>query len=241
LHSSPKALIATRDAEISSITHDALDKIHYESVTAQDENQMFMSVHIERPDLVILDFALPNSGGIEVCRVLRRDVTTSDIPIIMVADHSNDSDMIKALESGADDCVSKPLNADELAARIKAIRRRAGGRGTRDGRITAGPIEMDLDRWTVRVSGQPVNLTKTEFRLLLSLLEAKGRALTRDFLLETSWAHSAAKGLDTRTVDVHIGRLRRKLGAAGGHIITIRNVGFRFDVQPEWLASGMSH
>jgi two-component system phosphate regulon response regulator PhoB len=241
LHSSPKVLVATNDADVSLISHLALDKIHFGSVSAHDENEMLMSVHVERPDMVILDMALPDAGGIELCRELRSDVTTSDIPIIMITDESNESDMIRALESGADDCVSKPLNVDELAARIKAIRRRAGGRAAKNPRLIAGPIEMDLDRWTVRVEGQSVFLTKMEFRLLLTLLEAKGRALTRDFLLETTWSHSAAHRIETRTVDVHVGRLRRKLGPAGRHIITIRNVGFRFDAQPEWFTSGSNH
>ena len=94
---------------------------------------------------------------------------------------------------------------------------------------------MDLDRWTVIVSGAPIELTKKEFRLLQVLLEAKGRALTRDFLLQKAWSHATIHGLDTRTVDVHIGRLRRKLGDAGRYIITVRNVGFRFDILPEWV------
>jgi len=233
-----KALIATDDAASGSVEHSALKQLHFDAVSAHDEGEMLHSIHAEKPDLVILDADLPEAGGLEACRRLREDPNTAGIPIIMVTGGEGNAEKIEALETGADDCVGKPLNVDVLMAHIKAIARRALQAVTPNHRLRAGPIDMDLDRWTVKVSGQPIELTKKEFRLLQTLLEAKGRALTRDYLLQEAWSHGTIHGLDTRTVDVHIGRLRRKLGDAGRYIITVRNVGFRFDLLPEWLTGG---
>lgn len=232
-----KALIATDDAASSSVEYSALKQLHFDTVSVHDDGEMLHSIHAEKPDLVILDADLPAAGGLEACRRLREDPSTAAIPIIMVT-HGDNAEKIQALETGADDCLAKPLHVEELVAHIKALARRALKAATAPHRLRAGPIDMDLDRWTVKVSGKPIELTKKEFRLLQTLLEAKGRALTRDYLLQEAWSHGTIHGLDTRTVDVHIGRLRRKLGDAGRYIITVRNVGFRFDLLPEWLSSG---
>ena len=229
-----KALIATDDDALTSIEHSALKQLRFEAVTAHDDNEMLHSIREDKPDLVILDAALPGAGALEACRKLREDPDTADIPIIMVTASGDNTQKVEALETGADDCVTKPLQVDVLVAHIKAVARRALP-DLPSNRLRAGPIDMDLDRWTVSIAGTPVDLTKKEFRLLQVLLEAKGRALTRDFLLQKAWSHAAIHGLDTRTVDVHIGRLRHKLGGAGQYIITVRNVGFRFDVLPEWI------
>lgn len=229
-----KALVATSDAVLSSIEHDALEQLHFEAVTVHDDDEMLRSLNSEHTDLLILDASLPEAGGIELCRRLRENPATATLPIIMVTSKGDSSQKIEALEMGADDCVTQPLQIGELVAHIKAVSRRAHPDAA-GARLRAGPIDMDLDRWTLQVSGTPVELTKKEFRLLQVLLEAKGRALTRDFLLQEVWSHGTIHGLDTRTVDVHIGRLRRKLGAAGRFIITVRNVGFRFDILAEWI------
>lgn len=231
-----KALIATDDDALTSIEHSALKQLHFEAVTVHDDGEMLHSIREEKPDLVILDAALPGAGALEVCRKLREDPDTADIPIIMLTAPGDNTQKVEALETGADDCVTKPLQVDVLVAHIRAVARRALP-DLPSNRLHAGPIDMDLDRWTVSIDGTPVGLTKKEFRLLQVLLEAKGRALTRDFLLQKAWSHATIHGLDTRTVDVHIGRLRRKLGSAGQYIITVRNVGFRFDVLPEWITS----
>lgn len=235
LQANYKALIASGDAALTNIEHSALKQLHFDTVAVQDDDQMLNSIQAERPDLLILDASLPDSGGLEAVRRLREDPATAAIPIIMVTETGSRGENIAALETGADDCVTKPLDLDLLVAHIKAIARRALQAVTPGKRLRAGPIDMDLDRWTVKVSGTPIELTKKEFRLLQVLLEAKGRALTRDFLLQKAWSHATIHGLDTRTVDVHIGRLRRKLGSAGQFIITVRNVGFRFDILPEWV------
>lgn len=229
-----KALIASSDASLVGVEYSALKQLYFDTVMVQDDAAMMKSIQTERPDLVILDASLPDSGGLEAVRRLRQDPATAAIPIIMVTETDSRSENIAALETGADDCVTKPLDLELLVAHIKAIARRALQVVAPGRCLRAGSIDMDLDRWTVQVSGAPVELTKKEFRLLQVLLEAKGRALTRNSLLQRVWFHAASHGLDTRTVDVHIGRLRRKLGAAGQFIITVRNVGFRFDVLPEW-------
>lgn len=234
MQTTPKALIATTDVALNRLVHAALAQAHIEAVDANGENGFLTSVRAERPDLVILDAALPDAGGLELCRELRGDSMTAHIPIIMITAGTDRSGKIEALEMGADDCVTRPPRVDELVAHIKAVRRRVSP-GAAGDRIRAGPIELDLDRWIASVQGKQIELTKMEFRLLQILLEAKGRTLTRDFLLQKAWSHDAVHGLDTRTVDVHIGRLRRKLGSAGHYIITVRNVGFRFDILPDWL------
>ena len=229
-----KALIATDDDALTRIEHSALRQLHFEAVTAHDDGEMLHSIREEKPDLVILDAALPGAGALEACRKLREDPDTAGIPIIMVTAADDIPQKVEALEQGADDCVTKPVQVDVLVAHIKAVTRRSLP-DLPSNRLRAGPIDMDLDRWTVNIAGTPVELTKKEFRLLQVLLEARGRALTRDFLLQKVWSHATIHGLDTRTVDVHIGRLRRKLGSAGQYIITVRNVGFRFDILSEWI------
>lgn len=235
LRANYKALIASGDAVLTSIEYSALKQLHFDTVAVQDDDEMLNSIQAQRPDLVILDASLPDSGGLEAVRRLREDPATATIPIIMVTETGSRTENIAALETGADDCMTKPLDIDLLVAHIKAIVRRALQTVTPGRHLRAGPIDMDLDRWTVQVSGALVELTKKEFRLLQELLEARGRALTRDSLLQRAWSHASIHGLDTRTVDVHIGRLRRKLGSAGQFIITVRNVGFRFDILPEWI------
>lgn len=209
--------------------------MHFETARVHDDEETLRSIQSEKPDILILDVALPGAGGLEICRKLRENPITCEIPIIMVTSEGDPAEKIEALEIGADDCVAKPLAVNVVVAHIKAVSRRALSTTQRN-RLRAGPIDMDLDRWTVKVDGEKIEFTKREFRLLQVLLEAKGRALTRDFLLQTAWSHGAIHGLDTRTVDVHIGRLRRKLGPAGNYIITVRNVGFRFDILPDWIA-----
>lgn len=235
LRANYKALIASDDAVLTSIEYLALRQLNFNAVAVQDDNEMLNSIQGQHPDLVILDASLPDSGGLEAVRRLREDPATAAIPIIMVTETGSRIENIAALETGAGDCVNKPLDLDLLVAHIKAITRRALQVVTPGKRLLAGPIDMDLDRWTVQVSDTLVELTKKEFGLLQALLEAKGLALTREFLLRKAWSHATIHGLNTRTVDVHIGRLRRKLGSTGQFIITVRNVGFRFDILPEWV------
>ena len=230
-----RVLVASSDESLARAVDDALADADFDTEVVADASRVLHTVHgAHRPDVVVIDLALPDRDGFDVTRQLRRDHTTADIPLIAVAVTGRDGDKVEALEAGADDCVTRPLATDEFLARVRALCRRAMP-ASNAAHVRAGPIEMDLERWTITVSDRPVKLTKKEFKLLQVLLEAKGRVLSRDALLEQAWPHSSIHGLDTRTVDVHVGRLRRKLGAAGRHIITVRNVGFRFDVLPEWI------
>lgn len=229
-----KALVATSDAALSRIEHSALHQLHFEAVTARDDEELERRLRLDRPDLVILDASLPPGGAIVLCRRMRQDPSTAHLPLIVVTSGGDSTEKIQALEMGADDCIAQPLQVGELMAHIKALSRRTYP-DLQNHRLRAGPIDMDMARWTLHVAGAPINLTKKEFRLLQVLLEAKGRALTRDQLLQMVWSRSGIHDLDTRTVDVHIGRLRHKLGAAGHQIITVRSVGFRFNILREWI------
>lgn len=230
-----RVLVVSSDEALSRTIDNALTQDDFDTDVVTDASRVMQCVHgAHRPDMIVLDLALQDREGFEIGRQLRRDHATSRIPIIGIAKTERVGDKVEALDAGADDCVTRPLAIDEFRARVKALCRRAVP-GEPDGHIRAGPIDMDLDRWTVTVGERPVRLTKKEFKLLQVLLQAKGRVLSRDALLDQAWPHSSIHGLDTRTVDVHVGRLRRKLGPAGRHIITVRNVGFRFDVLPEWI------
>jgi len=237
LQNSVKALVATRDETVTAAVCAALDQLQIEAVTRSDADVPEL-IRREQPQLLILHAELP--GAVTLCRTLRGDPAAAELAIIAITPEGSVPDKVAALEAGADDCVTEPLHVDELVARIKALRRRASPAATNSS-LKAGSIEMDLERWTVTLGGRPMELTKMEFRLLQALLEAKGRALSRDFLLEKAWSHGAIHGLDTRTVDVHIGRLRRKLGDAAHYIITVRNVGFRFEILPEWISGRTGH
>lgn len=229
-----RALVVTPDAALARTLEDVLARADFDTDVIAEIGPALQAVYgRQRPDMIVVDLALADRDGFDLCRRLRRDATTAEVPIIAVAKTGRVGDRVDALESGADDCVTLPLVADELLARVRALCRRA--MPAHGGHVRAGPIDMDLERWTITVGDRPVRLTKKEFKLLQVLLEAKGRVLSRDALLEQAWPHSSIHGLDTRTVDVHVGRLRRKLGQAGRHIITVRNVGFRFDVLPEWI------
>jgi len=233
------ALIATDNETLAGIESSALAKLRFRLSVAHSDAELYKHLESELPNLLILDSALPPADGISVCRKLREAPETAALPILMVTSSGDGPEKIRALDAGADECIGQPLQADVLAAYVRALIRRTQGDHSRD-LLHAGPIEMDLARWIVTVDGRPVELTKKEFSLLRVLLEAKGRALSRDFLLQNVWSHGIIHGLDTRTVDVHVGRLRRKLGVAGRYIITVRNVGFRFDIQPEWITRNMA-
>jgi DNA-binding response OmpR family regulator len=232
------ALIVTGENALARLATATLENLHFKPVVVSTDNEALEKAQADRPDILILDYSLPAHGGVEVCRRLRQTPEGINIPIIMLTAADGGNEKIESLDAGADCCISKPLQGDVLAAYVRALRRRSGsGIGREEYLLHAGPIQIDLGRWTVNVSGKPVVLTKIEFCLLKELLEAKGRTLTRDFLLQKVWPHGTIHGLDSRTVDVHIGRLRRKLGPAGRFIITVRNVGFRFDLLPDWITT----
>ena len=181
-----------------------------------------------KPDLVLLDLMLPDVPGTDVCRRVKGDPSTSHIPVVMVTARAEEIDRIVGFELGADDYVTKPFSVRELLLRVKAILRRdrAGSpQAAPSGVVRSGRLSVDLERHRAEVDGREVTLTALEFRLLTCLLERAGRVQTRDVLLADVWGLESE--VETRTVDAHVKRLRRKLGAAGDAVETVRGVGYR--------------
>ena len=178
------------------------------------------------PDVVILDLNLPVVSGTEVCRILRSKPATAQIPIIMLTARTAESDRVAGLDLGADDYVTKPFSLRELAARVRAVLRRRQ-HGAPAGAIYRGAhLLADFDAVAVSVDGKAVRLTRREFELLRFLVENRNRVISRDRLLERVWGYE--RFIETRSVDVHVGRLRSKLGIAGAQIETVVGLGYRF-------------
>ncbi len=194
------------------------------------------------PDLILLDLMLPDISGTEVCRRLRENDQTADLPIVMLTARDEEIDRVVGFEAGADDYVVKPFSMRELVLRIRAILRRLRQQEEEDDaddqastetpeEINFGEIRIDVPGHRVWVEDDEVSLTALEFKLLTTFLERKGRAQTRDVLLSDVWGINA--DIKTRTVDTHVKRLREKLGPAGSYIETVRGVGYRFRSQPD--------
>jgi two-component system, OmpR family, phosphate regulon response regulator PhoB len=192
---------------------------------AADGEEGVQAAREDPPDLILLDWMLPNLPGIEVCRQLRRDKATREIPVIMLTARSEESDKIRGLDVGADDYVTKPYSIRELIARIRAALRRPTATVTAN-KLSLGNLEVDIETHVVVCGTTRVQTSPTEFRLLVTLMQSPERVFSRDQLLDMVWGISA--DLDTRTVDVHIGRLRKALDCAGGQglIRTVRGFGY---------------
>jgi two-component system, OmpR family, alkaline phosphatase synthesis response regulator PhoP len=181
-----------------------------------------------KADLIILDLMLPGLDGIEICKILKQNEKTAAIPIIMLTAKTQESDRIVGLELGADDYVSKPFSPRELVARVKAVLRR-GKEKTTDKPLKSGTLELDSLKHIVTLKAKPVELTSKEYDLLKILMESHGRVLSRDYLLQKVWGYDGSLNIETRTIDMHIGQLRKKLKLEGEKIVTVKNVGYRFD------------
>ncbi len=197
---------------------------------AEDGEAALEMAEQSQPNLIILDLMLPGIDGLEVCRLLKQRVSVRDIPVLMLTSKAEEVDRIVGLELGADDYVVKPFSPRELVLRVKAILRRsreapAEAAGSAD-RITAGPLTVDPEGHHAFVEGRPLSLTATEFKLLLTLLQRRGRVQSREELLNVVWGYQYS-GYG-RTVDTHIRRLREKLGGAHLLVETVRGVGYRF-------------
>ncbi len=180
---------------------------------------------------MILDLQLPGVDGLSVCAELRRDKRTRALPVIMLTARGDEADRVVGLEVGADDYVVKPFSPKELVARVRALMRRLERREEEEAPLVFGGLEVDSTRHTVKWLGQPVHLTAKEFALLVALIEAKGRVLSRQSLLEQVWGYSYAEG--TRTVDVHVRRLREKLPGIADRLITVKSMGYRMAREDE--------
>jgi DNA-binding response OmpR family regulator len=199
----------------------------FEVATAEDGESALKKARSLAPALIILDVMLPEIDGMEVCKMLRKDAATSNIPIIMLTAKAAEIDRVLGLELGADDYVTKPFSPRELVLRVKGLLRRKGETTEDTGeRIHLGDLVIDLPRHEVLVSGKRVELTATEFKLLTVLAQRRGRVQSRDQLLRDVWEYESL--IDTRTVDTHMRRVREKIGRAARHLETVRGVGYRF-------------
>jgi len=204
-----------------------LEKANYNVLRAENGEDALMLVEEEAPDLILLDWMLPDLSGLKVCRNIKGNKNTCDIPIMMLTARGEEDDRIRGLDTGADDYVVKPYSINELLARVRAVLRRLRP-GSVVERLEHGVVAVDTAKHRVTVRGVDVNLGPTEFRLLLTLIEKPGRVWSRDQLLDRVWGRSADVG--TRTVDVHIGRLRKSLGGrdVDNPIRTVRGFGYSF-------------
>ena len=216
-------LVVEDETSIASFVSLYLKNAGYQVRAVGTGEEALAKAEADRPDLIVLDLMLPDIDGIEVCRRIRKG---SDVPILMLTARDEDVDKIIGLEVGADDYLTKPFNPRELVARVKSILRRSvpERREVQTKQIKHGDLEIDVGRREVRVSGQEVQLAPKEFDLLWELLDHRGLVLTRDQLLERVWGYTFAG--DTRTVDVHVRQLRRKLGDASP-IVTVWGVGYK--------------
>jgi len=211
--------------------HDVVDllalnlrKAGFRTSTAPDGAAGLEKARSEKPDLIILDLMLPKMPGLEVCKILKSDPRTRQLPIVMLTAKAEEIDRIVGLEFGADDYVTKPFSPREVVLRIRAIMRRGEAKND-DERLTAGSITVDPARYEVSVGGRRINLTSLEFKLLRTLMQRRGRVQARDRLLNDVWGYESI--IDTRTVDTHVRRLRKKLGKAANVIESVRGFGYR--------------
>jgi len=226
----PRVLVVEDENDIAGLIKHTLERSGDASVEVVGRgDEALRSITGRPPDLVILDLNLPVLSGDEVCRILRQRQETRQIPIIMLTARTSESDRVTGLDLGADDYVTKPFSLRELAARVRAVlrRRRAAADEARQARYTGRHLVADFDAVAVTVDDKPIKLTRREFELLRFLVENRNRVLSRDRLLERVWGYD--RFIETRSVDVHVGRLRAKLGTAGQQIETVIGLGYRFN------------
>ena len=220
-----RVLVVDDEPDIVALVAYHLAKAGYRVSTAANGADALAAARDERPALIVLDLMLPAMSGFEVLEQLRAADATRDIAVLMLSARREEPDRIRGLSLGADDYLSKPFSPQELILRVGAILRRVSASGPSGDTLRIGALEIDRSAHGVSVDGSPVELTPTEFKLLLTLAERRGRVQSRARLLETVW--EAAPDIQTRTVDMHVQRLRTKLGAAGDLIETVRGFGYR--------------
>jgi two-component system alkaline phosphatase synthesis response regulator PhoP len=222
-----KVLVVDDEKDITALVAYHLEREGFRVIQASDGFQALEMVKRERPNLLILDLMLPQMSGLDVCRRLRKEPETARLPILMLTAKAEETDKVLGLELGGDDYLTKPFGPRELVARVKALIRRSE-EAPGEEVVKAGSLEVDLARYIVSVRKRPIELTAKEFELLKALILAKGRAITREHLLNRVWGYDQASEIESRTVDVHVRRLREKLGPEAKRIITVKNVGYRF-------------
>lgn len=222
-------LIVEDEKDIVKMLEYNLGKEGFKTLSARDGETALELVGKEQPDLILLDLMLPGIDGLEVCKALKEEKRTASIPIIMLTAKSQESDKVIGLELGADDYITKPFSPRELIARIKAVLRRIKEKDKFPEVFKIGELTVDFSKIRAAIKGKPVELTAKEFELLKALIKANGRVLSREHLLNTIWGLDRAVEIETRTVDVHIGSLRKKLKSEEKRIVTVKNYGYSFE------------
>jgi two-component system alkaline phosphatase synthesis response regulator PhoP len=206
-----------------------LDREGFETIVAYDGLAALEQARRELPDLIMLDWMLPGIDGLEVCRRLSQEEVTRHIPVLMLTVRSDETDKVLGLEMGADDYVTKPFSTREVVARVKALLRRRP-EAARAESFELQSLRVDWARHRATLDGQPLELTSKELHLLKALVEARGRVLSREQLLEQVWGYEQSVGVGTRTVDLHVSQLRKKLGELSRRLVTVKNAGYRLDL-----------
>ena len=226
-----KILVVEDDHDIAELIRHYLEKAGHSVHRLSSGGSVMARLRADPADLVILDLMLPEVGGLAVCQAMRGDPATAATPIIMLTARGDEADRVAGLEIGADDYVTKPFSPKELTARVTALLRRASRPAAPGGILRYGGITIDPDRHAVTSNGDEVRLTAKEFLLLQYLVQHRGRVLSRDVLLTDVWGYHYTGG--TRTVDVHIRRLREKLPQLGEAIQTIKQFGYKLTERPD--------
>jgi len=222
-----RILVVDDEPDITALVAYHLAKAGHRVSTAANGPDALKAAREERPDVVILDLMLPGVSGYDVLAELRRRDETREVGVILLTSRREETDRIRGLSLGADDYLTKPFSPQELSLRVTALLRRLGSPAVSAGStLSAGPVSVDRSAHRVTLDGRELTLTATEYKLLLTLIERRGRVQTRPQLLETVW--EAQPDIQTRTVDMHVQRLRSKLGEAGKLIETVRGFGYRF-------------
>jgi len=232
MHMNNKILIVDDEPDIVDLVSYNLKKDGFRVTTAADGEQALRKVRKDKFDLVVLDLMLPGIQGVELCRIIRNDPKTADTPIIMLTAKGEEVDRVIGLESGADDYMTKPFSSKELIARIKAVLRRTGEKTTTEKTIHIGNLLINLETHGVTKGKTPLELSATEFKLLVYLVERKGKLYSREQLVDAVWKGEAF--IEPRTVDVHIRRLRTQIEddpSNPAYIKTRRGVGYYVDAE----------
>jgi len=225
-----KILVVDDEPDIVELVSYNLRKEGFEVSSAADGEEALLKIRKEKPDFVILDLMLPGIHGMEICRILRNDPATKGLPVIMLTAKGEEVDKILGLEMGADDYITKPFSPRELSARIKAVMRRMTGRKTDEKVLHIGDLTINKETYSVRKGDSVVDLSSTEFKLLLYLAERRGKIFSREQLLDAVWSDEAF--VEPRTVDVHIRRLRTQIEddpSEPRYIKTKRGIGYYLD------------
>lgn len=216
------------DAGIRDLMIYTLNASGFRAVGFENAREFYAALADDTPELIMLDIMLPGEDGISILKRLKADARTADIPVIMATAKGNEYDKVIGLDLGADDYLAKPFGMMEMASRVRAVLRRSGRAAEKQQLIRVGGLEMNLGEHIVTTDGIRIQLTLKEFELLRTFMTSPGRAFTREQLLSSVWSEDFLG--ETRTVDVHVGTLRQKLGSCGKYIRTVRGVGYKLEV-----------